>query len=107
MVCISNFTAECGIYFEHSVDYNGKAYLVIYGYHADGNFVFLPNQMRGCTVENDFQAISEKIIATGIKAGFAKEIENHIYQWKSMHQEEINKVVCEKIESSIKNSKNF
>ena len=37
MVCISNFTAECGIYFEHSVDYNGKAYLVIYGYHADGN----------------------------------------------------------------------
>ena len=56
--------------------------------------------------ENDFDTIAEKIIATGIKAEFAKEIENHIYQWRSMHPEEIEKVEMKKIEIYIKNSQN-
>lgn len=104
---IDDFTDESGIYFEHSLNYNGKAYLVIYGYHVDGNFVFLPNQMRGCTVDNDFQPISQKMIEAGFKAEFATVVAEYIYNWKDLHPEEIEKVVFKKMENSILNSKKF
>lgn len=76
-----DFSGSTHIYFEHSVAWNGNAYMVIFGHHVNGGFIAIPNWGICCEASDIYPTSfynKERLIASGLSEDTAEALALYI-----------------------------
>lgn len=79
-----DWTSQVKIYFEHTVEYNGSSYLLMFGEHINGGFIAIPNWGWCCEassyVGGTYDNIS-RLKRLGVPEDVAVEIATYINEF--------------------------
>lgn len=110
---IKNLTSQCGVYFEHKVEFQGKQFLLLYGYHSSGDYILIPSRHISCELNeiisvnaNLFASLTEKLVYIGLEKSLASAIEEYLNAWKGknrdilepIHQQHLINIINENLE---------
>ncbi len=76
-----DFSDSTKIIFEHSLEIEGKSYLIIFGHHINGGFICIPSRNIGCEISDlpyrsDYN--TKRLIEAGLKEKTARMIADYI-----------------------------
>lgn len=78
----TDYTSETTIYFEQSMDIAPYNYLVIFGHHANGGFICIPNHRVAVEAsEDEVEFNVDQLISVGITEKAAQYIATYIDKW--------------------------
>ena len=88
VVKTADYTKNCEIFFEQSLDINGFSYLVIFGHHINGGFIAIPGWNIACEASgfsgNENYNI-QKLADAGLPVNVAEVIAEKIDEWLKSH----------------------
>ena len=87
-----DYSKNCEIYFEHSLDISGFSYLVIFGHHINGGFIALPGWNITCEASafadnNGYNA--QRLATAGLPENVAEFIAEDIDTWIKSRKREL------------------
>lgn len=85
----TDFTDKCEIIFEHTVCIGGSRYILMFGHHANGGFICIPNLgvcCEACDHLYSSEYNSDKLILAGLDRttadALAAYIDNNLLMYK-------------------------